>query len=336
MDRLRCIEVFIEVAHAASFSSAAQHLGMSKGNVTKHVAWLEERLGAQLLTRTTKSVSLTEAGLALLDSGQGMLEQMSEIEAHMRNTVGGTRGILRVGTPPSFGAYHLVPVVAAFAERYPDMQVLLYLDDGGADLVAERLDLTIRIAPALKDTSYVALKLARVPQALVASPAYLAQRGEPQSIEDLQDHDCLVNINKSPNGVWMFGDAHGSGSVRARGRVRANFGEALLRAAILGHGISMHPRYMIDDHLKSGALRIVLPDSSPTELDIYAMYPSRRHLPSRVRTLLEFLRNWFAEGQAWASPRAPRMRRTQVASGAVVQDARGESTDIDQEIDARE
>ncbi len=309
MDRLRCIEVFIEVAHAASFSAAAQRLGMSKGNVTKHVAWLEERLGAQLLTRTTKSVSLTEAGLALLDSGQGMLEQMSDIEAQMRNNVGGTRGILRVGTPPSFGAYHLVPVVAAFAERYTDMQLLLYLDDGSTDLVAERLDLTIRIAPALKDTSYVALRLARVPQALVASPAYLAQRGEPQSIEDLQQHDCLVNITKSPNGVWLFGDAKGGGSARARGRVRANFGEALLRAAILGHGISMHPRYMIDDHLKSGALRIVLPDSSPTELDIYAMYPSRRHLPSRVRTLLEFLRDWFAQGQEWASPREPGARR---------------------------
>lgn len=304
MDRLRCIEVFIEVAHAASFSAAAQHLGMSKGNVTKHVAWLEEMLGAQLLTRTTKSVSMTEAGMSLLDSGQTLLEQMSEVEAQMRNSVGGARGIIRVGTPPSFGAYHLVPVVAAFADQYPDMQVLLYLDDGSANLVAERLDLTIRIAPALKDTSYVAQKLARVPQNLVASPAYLARRGEPRNIEDLQHHDCLVNITKTPNGVWLFDDARGSSSVRARGRVRANFGEALLRAAILGHGISMHPRYMVDDHVESGTLRIVLPASSPTELDIYAMYPSRHHMPSRVRTLLEFMRAWFAEEPRWSVARA--------------------------------
>jgi DNA-binding transcriptional LysR family regulator len=304
MDRLRCIEVFIEVAHAASFSAAAHRLGMSKGNVTKHVAWLEELLGAQLLTRTTKSVSMTEAGMALLDSGQTLLEQMSDIEAQMHNSVGGARGIIRVGTPPSFGAYHLVPVVAAFADQYPDMQVLLYLDDGSADLVAERLDLTIRIAPALKDTSYVAQKLARVPQVLVASPAYLARRGEPRHIDDLQQHDCLVNMTKTPNGVWLFDDANGSSSVRARGRVRANFGEALLRAAILGHGISMHPRYMVDDHVESGALRIVLPDTSPTELDIYAMYRGRRHLPSRIRTLLDFLRAWFGDEPRWSMARA--------------------------------
>lgn len=301
MDRLRCIEVFIEVAHAASFSAAAQRLAMSKGNVTKHIAWLEERLGAQLLTRTTKSVSLTEAGTSLLESGQLMLEKMSEIEAQLRHSVSGARGILRVGTPPSFGAYHLVPVVAAFAEQYPDMQVLLYLDDGSADLVAERLDLTIRIAPSLKDSSYVALKLAHVPQALVASPAYLAQRGEPLRIDDLERHDCLVNILKSPNGIWLFAGEGGGGSARVHGRVRANFGEALLRAAILGHGISMHPRYMIEDHLQNGALRIVLPGIMPTELDIYAMYPSRRHLPSRVRTFLEFLRAWFSEGRSWSS-----------------------------------
>jgi DNA-binding transcriptional LysR family regulator len=300
MDRLRCIEVFIEVAHAASFSAAAQRLGISKGNVTKHVAWLEQNLGAQLLARSTKSVGVTEAGMTLLETGQALLDQMSEVEAQMRNSVGGARGILRVGTPPSFGAYHLVPVVAAFSDQYPDMQVLLYLDDGSADLVAERLDLTIRIAPALKDTSYVAQKLAHVSQCLVASPAYLERRGVPRHVDDLQKHDCLVNILKSPNGVWMFDETQGAVSIRARGRVRANFGEALLHAAILGHGISMHPRYMIEDHLESGALCVVLPESSPTGLDIYAMYPSRRYLPARVRTLLEFMRAWFGEGQRWA------------------------------------
>ncbi len=300
MDRLRCIEVFIEVAHAASFSVAARRLGISKGSVTKHVAQLEQTLGTQLLTRTTKSVSMTEAGMTLLDRGQTLLEQMSDVEAQMRNTLGGTRGVLRVGTPPSFGAYHLVPVITAFAELYPDMQVLLYLDDGSADLVAERLDLTIRIAPELKDTSYVAQKLARVPQYLVASPDYLARRGVPQSVEDLQQHDCLVNMLKSPNGMWIFDGAEGPGTLRARGRVRANFGEALLHAAILGHGISMHPRYMLEAQLASGALSIVLPHLTPTALDIYAMYPSRRFLPSRVRALLDFLRTWFAGAHSWA------------------------------------
>ncbi|SFU26564.1 LysR family transcriptional regulator [Paraburkholderia aspalathi] len=304
MDRLRCIEVFIEVAHAASFSVAAQRLAMSKGNVTKHVAWLEQNLGMQLLSRTTKSVSLTEAGMTLLETGQTLLEQMSDMEGRLRNSVGGTRGVLRVGTQPSFGAYHLVPVVTAFAESHPDVQVLLKLDDGSADLVSERLDLTIRIAPELKDTSYVAIKLARVPQYLVASPRYLSQRGMPASIDDLDKHDCLVNTRKSSNGLWIFESTNGPRTVRPEGSVRANFGEPLLHAARLGHGISMHPLYMIDDDLASGELVIVLPESTPIGLDIYAMYPSRRHLPSRVRTFIDFLREQIGGRQNWSETRS--------------------------------
>lgn len=300
MDRLRCIEVFIEVAHAASFSVAAQRLAMSKGNVTKHVAWLEQNLGVQLLSRTTKSVSMTEAGMALLESGQALLEQMSDMEGSLRQSVGGARGVLRVGTQPSFGAYHLVPVVTAFAESYPDVQVVLYLDDGSADLVGERLDLTIRIASELKDTSYVAVKLARVPQYLVASPRYLSQRGTPSSIDDLDKHDCLLNTKKSPNGLWTFESTNGARSIRPKGSVRANFGEPLLHAARLGHGISMHPRYMIEDDVASGALVIVLPESKPIGLDIYAMYPSRRHLPSRVRAFVDFLREHIGGRQNWS------------------------------------
>ncbi|SDV50735.1 LysR family transcriptional regulator [Chitinasiproducens palmae] len=300
MDRLRCIEVFIEVAQAASFSAAAQRLGISKGNVTKHVAWLEQTLGVQLLLRTTKSVSITEAGMALLESGEAMLEQMSEVEGRLRGSVGGTRGILRVGTPPSFGAHHLVPVVTAFADSNPDMQVLLYLDDGSLDLVGERLDLTIRIAPALKDTSYVAIKLARVPQCLVASPRYLALRGTPRTLDELGAHDCLVNTTKSPTGLWTFGEGEAARSIRPKGSVRANFGEPLLHAARLGHGISMHPRYMIEDDVRDGRLVIVIPDSAPIGLDVYAMYPSRRHLPSRVRTFIDFLRERIGDREDWS------------------------------------
>ncbi|SFU26579.1 LysR substrate-binding domain-containing protein [Paraburkholderia aspalathi] len=303
MDRLRCIEVFVEVAHAASFSAAAQRLGMSKGNVTKHVAWLEQSLGVQLLSRTTKSVSMTEAGMTLLESGQAMLEQMSDLEGRLRHSVGGARGVLRVGTQPSFGAYHLVPVVTAFAESYPDVQVLLYLDDGSADLVGERLDLSIRIAPELKDTSYVAVKLARVPQYLVASPRYLSQRGTPSTIDDLDKHECLLNTMKSPNGLWTFESANGAHSIRPKGSVRANFGEPLLHAARLGCGISMHPLYMIEDDLASGALVIVLSEFTPIGLDIYAMYPSRRHLPSRVRAFVDFLRERIGGRENWSETR---------------------------------
>jgi DNA-binding transcriptional LysR family regulator len=299
MDKLRCIEVFIEVAKAASFSDAARRLNISKGNVTKHVAWLEKSLGAQLLVRTTKSVGMTDAGLALLERGQTLLEQMSQTEAYLRNSAGGSFGVLRVGTPPSFGAHHLIPVITSFAMEYPDIQVNLYLDDGSVDLVAQRLDLTIRIAQALKDTSYIGVKLAHIAQCLVASPSYLSRCGVPQTIEDLREHDCLVNILKSPNGLWVFDNEAESRSVEPRASIRANFGEPLLHAARLGQGISMHPQYMIEDLIKSGELVIVLPEFPPVGLDIYAMYPSQRHLPSRVRTFLEFLKTRISVRRTW-------------------------------------
>jgi DNA-binding transcriptional LysR family regulator len=299
MDRLRCIEVFIEVAKAASFSDAARSLNLSKGNVTKHVAWLEATLGTQLLVRTTKKVSMTDAGVTLLEKGQMLIEQMSDTESLLRNSATGSHGILRVGTPPSFGAYHLLPVITAFANDYPDIQVNLYLDDGTADLIAERLDLTIRIAQTFRDSSHIGVKLLHVAQCLVASPSYLVRCGSPQTIEDLLEHDCLVNILKSPDGLWVFDNGAESRSIQPRASIRANFGEPLLHAAKLGQGISMHPIYMIEDLLKAGELVTVLPNDTPVGLDIYAMYPSQRHLPSRVRTFLEFLKKRITERQTW-------------------------------------
>ena len=189
MDKLRAIEVFIEVAQGLSFSRAAQSLGMARGNVTKHVAWLEQLMGVQLLTRSTKSVSLTESGLSLLENGRELLERAEGVEAAVRQSVKEPKGMLRLGAPPSFGAFHLIPIITAFSSAHPDIQVVLYLDDGRSDLVSEGLDMSVRIASSLKDTSHVAHRLAVVPQLLVASPEYLARRGTPKTVADLAGHD---------------------------------------------------------------------------------------------------------------------------------------------------
>ena len=198
MDRLKAIEIFAEVARGRSFTAAASRLGMAKGNVTKHVKWLEALLGAQLLSRTTKSVSLTEAGLSLLEGSQNLLDGFDAVQAAVRGAVTDSRGILRIGTPPSFGAVHLVPLVTAFSQAQPDIQFALHLDDGRADIAGEGLDLSLRIAPSLKDTSLVALKLGSVPQLLVAAQSYLTMHGKPQTPEDLVHHDCLVHALKAP------------------------------------------------------------------------------------------------------------------------------------------
>lgn len=311
MDKLKAIEVFIEVAQGLSFSGAAQRLGMAKGNVTKHIAWLEQSLGVQLLTRTTKSVSLTESGLSLLENGRELLDRVESIDAAVRQSVQEPKGMLRLGAPPSFGAFHLVPIITAFSSAHPDIQVVLYLDDGRTDLVAEGLDMSVRIATSLKDTSQVAQRLAVVPQLLVASPDYLRRRGTPQTIAELAEHECMVHALKSPTNIWTFmGDAQDSDTsskttVRVHGTIRANYGDPLRHAAMLGHGISMHPTYMVMQDIQEGRLVSVLPQFRPVGVDIYAVFPSRKNMPVRVRTFLDFLRQWFAAADWHAYQNVP-------------------------------
>lgn len=302
MDRLRCFQVFTEVAREGSFSGAARHLGMSKASVTKHIASLERTLGARLFNRTTKQVGLTEAGVTALASAKVLLERYEQIESEVRDSIEDPRGVIRVGTPPSFGTQHLIPLITAFAGRHPDIQIALTLDDGSANLIEQGLDLSVRIAPALEDASYIALPLVKAPQVLVATPAYLAARGTPRTPDDLMRHNCLVHSLKSPTSIWRFSGPAGDESVRVRGSVYSNFGEALKHAALLDYGISMHPYYMVSDELAEGRLAVVLPGFEPVRLDIYVIYSSRQSLPVRVRKFVEFLKDWAKDPPDWASP----------------------------------
>ena len=302
MDRLRCIEVFMEVARDGSFTGAARRLGMAKATATKHVAWLEQSLGARLLNRTTKHVSLTEAGAHALSQGRLLLDGYEEIGAGARDLVQRPRGIVRLGTPPSFGTHHLLPLVAQFTERYPDIRIALMLDDGSQNLITQGLDLSLRIGPASEDTGYIAVPVTKAPQVLVASQVYLRRRGTPRSPADLADHNCLVHSLKSPTNIWRFTSAAGEVSVRVRGTVTANFGDPLRQAALLGHGISLHPYYMVSEDLKAGRLTVVLPDYRPLELDIYVVYVTREHLPVRIRRFLEFLKRWAKTPPDWTVP----------------------------------
>ncbi len=299
MDRLRAIEIFAEVARGRSFTGAAVRLGMAKGNVTKHVAWLEALLGAQLLTRTTKSVSLTEAGQQLLEGGNDLLQRFDAVGEAVRSAVKAPKGSIRIGTPPSFGAAHLVPMITSFSNQYRDIQFELQLDDGRLDIAGEGLDLSLRIAPALKDTSLIAQRLGSVPQLLVASQAYVGARGEPKSLDELSKHDCLINTLKSPTNYWRF---IGEKPVRVYGRMRSNFGDSLRHAALLGYGISMHPTYMVDEDIAAKRLKVILPKYLPTGLDVYAVYPSRRNMPGRVRLLLDSLIDEFKKNHSWQIP----------------------------------
>lgn len=324
MDRLRALQIFSEVARCRSFVRAAWQLSLSKGTVTKHVAWLEMTLGSQLLNRNSKQVTLTDAGARVLEGAQDLIERYDRLEVDVRDSVHLPRGSIRVGTPPAFGIHHLVPVVTRFNERYPDIEVTMVLDDGRTDLLAEALDLSIRIAPQLEDAAFIAYPLMKAPQVLVASPEYLARAGTPKTVRDLQRHNCLVHTIKNSAGYWRFaGDP--PEDVRVRGTVRSNIGEALKQSALLGSGIAVHPYYMVSDELRNGALRSVLPERTPEELDINVVFSTRRNMPVRVRALLEFLKEWAANPPPWSQPPARAAGDAKEAHGKISRPSRARS-----------
>lgn len=305
MDRLRCLEIFAEVARGGSFTAAAARFSISRSAVSKHVAWLEQTLGAQLLVRTTKEVGLTDAGQRLLDGSLQLLERFEEIQSDIRDAVDMPRGVIRIGTPPSFGVHQLLPLVLTFNERHPDIQVTLEADDGRASLVAERLDMSVRIAPALDDASYVAQSLLKAPQVLVASPAYLQRAGRPKNLAELARFECLVHTLKSPTASWRFSTPLGEETVRVRGALCSNLGEVLQHAALAGRGLAIHPTYMVASDLAAGRLVAVLPHTPPCGLDIYVIYPARNNLPKRVRAFLDHLRAWARSPPDWARSPSP-------------------------------
>lgn len=294
MDLLECIGVFTEVGKSLSFSKAAESLGTSKSSITKKVAWLESYFEVQLLNRNTKHVSLTESGRTLMEKADTLDFAVKGLKEQVQGPVRTPSGRIRIGTPPSFGSVHLVPAIDAFLQQYPAIRISLLLDDGRSDLIAENMDLSVRIAPRLKDTNQIAYRITVVPQVVVATKAYLDTHEQPTSPRDLARHNCLIHSLKAPTGIWNFTDRDGNPHpVVVNGSMNSNLGEAILHAARLGHGISMHPRYMVDTYLESGALQIVLPDYQPEGVDIYAVVQTKRHLPYKVRLFVEHLRHWF-------------------------------------------
>jgi DNA-binding transcriptional LysR family regulator len=249
-----------------------------------------------LLNRNTKHVSLTESGRALMDNADELDSTVRNLKDLVQGPVRTPSGRIRVGTPPSFGSVHMVPAIEQFVRAHPAIRVSLLLDDGRSDLIAENMDLSMRIAPKLKDTNQTAYLITVVPQVVVAAQGYLDTHGVPLAPRDLERHNCLVHNLKAPTGIWNFTDPqHGEQAIRVSGTMNSNLGEALLHAARLGHGISMHPRYMVERHIQNGDVKVLLPGYQVEGMDIYAVVQSKRHLPYKVRLFVEHLRAWFKD-----------------------------------------
>ena len=292
MDRLTAMRVFVAVAESGSFSATAEPLEMSRAMVTRYVGTLEHWLGARMLQRTTRSVTLTDAGENCLRRSQQMLALMDDVEQETSRHDTALRGQLRVTCSVSLAQAQMAAALADFLKHHPALKIDLNASEGALNLVEARIDLAIRIS-AEPDPTLIGRVLAPCASVLVASPAYLAEHGVPQAPADLETHRCLsfANFGKS---TWTLRRGEERSQVGVRSQLSANEATALLQAALAGGGVALQPTYLANPHLANGTLMAVLPEWQPPEMSIYALYPSRKHLPPAVRALLDFLAQRFA------------------------------------------
>lgn len=289
MDRLSEMEAFVSVVDQGGFTDAARKLGMSKSAVSKHVSALEARLGARLLNRTTRRVNPTEIGLAYYDRAAMVLAGATEADEMVNAMQTAPRGALRVSVPVSFGISQVSGLVGEFLAEYPDVSVNMVLDDRFVELVAEGFDVAIRIG-LLEDSSLRARKLAESSSQIVASPGYLETHGTPTCIEDLSDHTLLHYTNLATGNFWRLKTKSGDERhVRVGGRLTANNGESLRRAAESGIGIAMVPAFILGRAVEEGRLVPILQDVQLDLLGIYAVYPPGRFTQPKVRAFIDFL-----------------------------------------------
>lgn len=292
MDRITAMHVFVEVVERGSLTAAAEALEMSRAMVTRYLAEVERWLGARLLHRTTRRISLTAPGEAALLRFRQMLAIGDELHGELATDNPEPHGLIRVTASVSFGQIHLAAAVADFVKRHPLTRVELLLVDRVVNLVEERVDIAVRISRAI-DPALIARWLAPCRSVLCAAPSYLAERGTPTTADELAGHNCLTHhyVGKS---VWQLQRDGRAIAVAVGGNISANEASLLLEAVRAGAGIAMLPTYQIAPLLRSGELVEVLPEYDVEGLGIHAVYASRRQLPTIMRSFLDFLVERFA------------------------------------------
>jgi DNA-binding transcriptional LysR family regulator len=301
MDRLTSLTAFVRVVDNGGFSAAGRKLMMSTTMVSNHVQALEERLGARLLHRTTRRVSLTEVGKAYYDRATQILadlEQADEIAGASQST---PRGTLRI-----YAATHIVqfvaPVVAEFLSSYPEVKVDLTIGEKNVDLIDEGYDLAIRLTPP-PDSSLIVRSLATWRHVLCCSPAYLEQHGPLRQLSELESHNCIRHALYPFQDGWRFVDRRGTpAAVRVSGNLISNSGETLRRAALQGVGVCLGAGFLFGDDLDAGRLIRLLPEYRPVEQAMSAVYPHRHHLSAKVRSFIDLLVHHSAEQQKLINP----------------------------------
>ncbi|MCY1076406.1 LysR family transcriptional regulator [Archangium lansingense] len=284
--------VFAKVVQAGSFTAAARGLQMPKSTVSRKVSELEERVGAQLLQRTTRKLRLTEVGQAYYEHCARIVAEAEEAELAVTRMQAAPHGLLRVTAPLTFS--FLGPIVAEFLKRYPEVQLELVCTDRSVDLMEEGFDLAVR-AGRLVDSSLIARRLGNIERIVVAAPSCLQERGVPKTPKDLEKHDCLVFGAGLKANVWTLHSGNKSVDVSVRARVVVNEPDMLHALTLAGSGVALLPTLHYSEDLTTGRLRRILPDWNSSGAPVHAVYPSTRHHSPKVMAFVDFLREHWPD-----------------------------------------
>ncbi|MBK4715615.1 MULTISPECIES: LysR family transcriptional regulator [Tenebrionibacter/Tenebrionicola group] len=298
MDNFATIPFFIAVVETGSFSAAAKKLSITKSAVSKRISQFEDDLGIRLLNRTTRKLSLTEAGVKYYEYVRAASQLAKEGEDAISRMQDRAQGLLRISVPMVFGRLHIAPLMPKFLQENPQIEVHMSMDDRMVDLVGEGFDMGIRIGQ-LSDSSLIARPLSPCSSVLCASPDYLRQHGEPKTLEDLQHHNCLFYSYFRGGAAWSFTGPGGLERFIPRGNYQVNNSEVLYEALLAGMGICQMPKFIIGPALADGRLVPLLPDYHLPLHNVYAVYPQRRFMPEKMRLLLEFFAQQFNETSAY-------------------------------------
>ncbi|QID19504.1 LysR family transcriptional regulator [Nitrogeniibacter mangrovi] len=298
MDKWTEMQVFVESVRQGSFSAAGRHLDLSPSAISKLLSRLESRLGVRLINRTTRALHLTEAGERYYPRCLEILADIEDAENALTGFVQAPAGTLRINSTPGFAKHQLLPLMPAFQARYPRVTLEFQLTGQAVDLVAEGVDLAIRLGE-LQDTSLVGRKLGQSRRVVCASPGYLATHGRPLTPSDLLQHECLRLSTSEVFNRWQFTSAAGTETVEAQGTFVTDNVDALHEYALLGGGIARLSMFMVARDIEAGRLVPLLTDYGIEKQLIHAVYPHRKHLPAKVRALLDYLTGQFSAQPRW-------------------------------------
>lgn len=305
------MKMFVRVAEAGSFAAVAAQLGVARSMVTRQIAALEARLGTKLIARSTRRLALTSAGGAYLEKCREILLLVEEAESDVSDERRELRGNIRLSVPLSLGVRHLTPMICDFTGAHPQVSIELDFSDRRSDMIAEGMDLAVRVTAELDETT-IARRLGLCRSVVVAAPSYLTRRGRPRHPRELIEHECFGYV-PTLRSSWPFVINRKLTWVPTHGRIQANNGDALLDAAIRGLGITYQPTFIAGEALLEGRVERILEDYPPMEMGLFAVFPGGRYVPHRVRALVDFLAarigdmpEWDRPGLATPSPRRGR------------------------------